>query len=295
MLHLVLEGGGMRAGFVAGAIMALMDKRLIDFDVALAVSASVPTLAYFVTGQRKEIEQVWRHELNTSKLVCYRNIPAAPFTLSGKRPVLNIDYLVYEVFKKRYPLDLNALLNNRTLCYFAVTSLPEVSLKLFRPGDADIYKIFNACLAVPGCYPTTVPIGEREYLDGGTLNPLPVQSVLDQTKDEVVAILSKPLDCETNPPSFLERALFWRYLKSYDWMIDRLWDAAHLYNEEVFFLEMLSQKRPARAFIICPDNIPPAKFLTRDWKKINRTIDLGYRKVEELEEGIRDFVTHRQA
>jgi predicted patatin/cPLA2 family phospholipase len=32
MLGLVLEGGGMRAGFVAGALMALMDKGLTDFD-----------------------------------------------------------------------------------------------------------------------------------------------------------------------------------------------------------------------------------------------------------------------
>lgn len=69
MPGLVLQGGAMRAGFVAGALMALMDKGLTDFKLALAVSASVPTLAYFAADQREEIEKVWRQELNTPKLV----------------------------------------------------------------------------------------------------------------------------------------------------------------------------------------------------------------------------------
>ena len=113
MLGLVLEGGGMRAGFVAGALMALMDRGLTDFDAAVAVSASVPTLAYFAAGQRDEMEMVWRAELNTPKLVCYRNIPAVSLALSTKRPVLNIDYLIYDVFKERYPVDLSSILANK--------------------------------------------------------------------------------------------------------------------------------------------------------------------------------------
>ena len=98
--------------------MALMDKNLVDFDFAAAVSASVPTLAYFASGQRKEMEEVWRNELTSSKLVCYQNIPAATITLSEKRPFLNIDYLVYDVFKKRFPLNQDALFANKMACRF---------------------------------------------------------------------------------------------------------------------------------------------------------------------------------
>jgi len=36
--------------------------------------------------------------------------------------------------------------------------------------------------------------------------------------------------------------------------------------------------------------MPPVKFVTLDRKKINRTIDLGYEKVEELEDNIRRFL-----
>jgi predicted patatin/cPLA2 family phospholipase len=289
MKTLIMEGGAMRAGFVAGAVMALMDKGLTGFDTAVAVSASVPTLAYFAAGQRNELERVWRLELNTPKLVCYRNIPATSLALSVKRPVLDIHYLVYEIFKKKYPLDIESLLHSEIQCFFAVTKVPEGTLRLLTPGDYDIYDTFKAALAVPGCYPEAVSVGTHEYLDGGTVNPLPAKLICHKKTEKIVAILSKPLDCESEPPSFLERALFWRYFQRYDWMLEKLWVAGQAYNEEVSFLEQLAQETPPKALIICPTKTPPARFITRDRKKINRTIDMGYQKVNEMEDQITDF------
>jgi hypothetical protein len=47
--------------------------------------------------------------------------------------------------------------------------------------------------------------------------------------------------------------------------------------------------------IVAPDNMPPARFITRDARKINRTIDLGYKKVKELSREIRAFLSrHRE-
>ncbi len=290
MLGLVLEGGAMRAGFVAGALMAFMDKDLGDFDAAAAVSASVPTLAYFAAGQRAEMEKVWRDELTSPKLVCYQNIPAASIAMSTKRPVLNIDYLVYDVFQKKYPLDVAALLANKMVCHFTATAVPLGEEAFLDPEGNNIYDLFKACLAVPGCYPTTVSMNGCEYVDGGTVNPLPLQGLLNNAVSRIVAILSKPVDCENEPPNFLERALFWRYFKKHDWMLEKLWEAAQNYNAQVALLEQMAQENPSRALIICPDKMPPVKFVTLDNRKINRTIDLGYSKVEELEDRIGSFI-----
>jgi predicted patatin/cPLA2 family phospholipase len=290
MRGLVLEGGGMRAGFVAGALMALFDKALTDFDVALAVSASVPTLAYFAAGQRKEMERVWRDELNSPKLVCYRNLPAACLALSIRRPVIDIDYLVYDVFKKKYPLNHENLMKARTTCLFAVTRLTNGRLGFLRADDNDIYESMRACMAIPGCYPGPVSVDGDEYVDGGTVNPLPVDDLMNGELEKVLAILSKPLDCEKEPPNFLERALFHRYFNRHDWMLDKLWEAAQAYNDQVSQLEKWAQEEPPKAFIISPDEMPPAKLVTRDHKKINLTVDMGYRKVEELEHEIRGFL-----
>lgn len=283
MVGLILEGGGMRAGFAAGVLMALMEKQTIRFDAAMAVSASVPTLAYFAAGQRAEIEAVWRNELNTPKLVCYRNIPAASLTLSTKRPILDIDYLVYTVFKEKYPLNLPAVLTGSMICHFTLTKVPDGKVHFLHPGAYDIYHSFKACLAVPGCYPGTVRIDGCEYLDGGTVAPLPVKALFEQGLDRVVAVLTKPLDCEMEFPTFLERSLFWRYFRTHDWMLEKLWEAAQAYNEQIAFLEHLAASHPPRAFILAPDRMPPAPFITRDRKKINQTIDMGYKKAKAVE------------
>jgi predicted patatin/cPLA2 family phospholipase len=289
-LGLILEGGGLRAGFVAGAVMALMDLGFRRFHTALAVSASVPTLAYFACGQREEMEQVWREELNTPHLVCYRNIPAASLRLSVRRPVLDIDYLVYDVFKKRYPLDTESLKRNPMKCLFAATDINKENLVFLGLNKGDCYLIFNACLAVPGCYPKTVRVNGFECVDAGTINPLPATFLLEQGVDKVLGILSRPLTCDSAPPSWLERTVFWRYFQKYDWMLGKLWEAGKTYKEEVFHLEQLAKEVPRRALIISPDRMPPALFITRDKKKINRTIDMGYRMVERREEEILGFL-----
>ncbi len=291
MIGLILEGGAMRAGFVAGAVMALMDKGFTDFGIALAVSASVPTLAYFAAGQRKEIEHVWRQELSTPDLVCYRNIAATSFALSTNRPLIDIHYLVYDVFRDKYPLDIQNLLKSKIACRFALTKAPEGSLVFVRPGDYDIYEIFKAAMAVPGCYPGTICLGNLEYVDGGTVNPLPARSLSDKKTVKIMCILSKPLDWKSESTSLLKRLLFLRYFMKYDWVLEKLQDAGETYTYQVSYLERLAHEEPARAFIICPERMPEAEFLTRDPRKINATIDMGYRQVEKLEDQIRNFLT----
>lgn len=286
---LLLEGGAMRAGFVAGAVMALMDNRILDFDMALAVSASIPTLAYYLTGQREEMEAVWREELCNPRLVCYRNFAACSLTLSEKRPLLDLDYLVYEVFKNKYPLDAERLLGSRTHAFFSATRVPEGTIDFLGVDGEDIYEVFKACLAVPGLYPETVRLGRGEYVDGGTVNPIPARALFRDQNIKILALLTKPLDCESEPLSLLERALFWRYFQRHEWMVEKLWEAAHAHGEEVAWLEKLAAQNPPRAFIVSPDRMPPARFITRDRRKINSTIDMGYSKVSVLLEEILSF------
>jgi len=292
MIGLILEGGGMRAGFVAGALMALMDRGLIEFNLAVAVSASVPTLAYFSSGQRKEMEMVWRNELDTPNLVCYRNILRAFFALSNKKPILDIHYLVYEVFKKKYPLDLKNLTHSKIACYFALTDVAKARPIFLTPRDDDIYTIFESALAIPVCYPKPTYIHGHEYRDGGITNLLPLRFLIDKKVDQIVAVLSTPLDYQYQPLNLIERILLYRYFKGNKWILRKLWETALAYEEAKSLLKRLSQQGPPKTFIIAPDRMPPARFITRNRKKINRTIDLGYQKVKVLENKIRSFLNN---
>ena len=231
MKTLVLEGGGMRAGFVAGALMALMDRGWTEFDAAVAVSASVPTLAYFASGQREDLETVWRWELCSPDLVCYRNLPAASLALSTEHPVVDIDHLVNRIFRERHPLDLRALGANPMECRFAATRAPEGRLVLLDPrAHDDVYALIKACLAVPGCYPGTVCVDTCEYLDGGTVHPLPVFEAPRDEENTLVAILSKPAGSEVHLIGTWEKLLFWRYFRQNPWVEETLLAAERSYR-----------------------------------------------------------------
>jgi len=145
-------------------------------------------------------------------------------------------------------------------------------------------------MAVPGCCPFEVRLGRHKYVDGGTVNPLPARVFIGEKLEKTAAILTKPVDCENEPPKFLERKIFWRYFHRHRWMLEKLWEAGHLYNEEVFFLEDLADDERSGVFIICPDKMPPARFLTTDKEQINRSIDMGYEKAARLEKGLRKFM-----
>ena len=279
----------MRAGFVAGAVMALMDKGLLGFDCAVAVSAGAPTLAYMVAGQRREMEAVWREELCSPHLICYRNLPLAPVPTEENPPVVNVDYLVLDLFRDQYPLDLGRLLSSPIQCYFAVAELSGGRFHFLRPGDADIYTILKAAVALPGCYPHGVPVNGVQYIDGGTVNPLPVYRAIQHGAGKILAILSRPVGCEFEPPPILGRALFWWYFQKHEWVMEKLHEAGRAYKDQVLYLADRAARSPAEALIVAPDSMPPARLVTRNRRKVNQTIDMGYRKVEELEDQIRRF------
>jgi predicted patatin/cPLA2 family phospholipase len=71
-------------------------------------------------------------------------------------------------------------------------------------------------------------------------------------------------------------------------MLEKLWESAQVYHEQVSLLEGMAQKKPPEAFVLCPDRMPPARFITRDKRKINRTIDMGYREaMKQIDEIMR--------
>lgn len=290
MLGILLEGGGLRAGFVTGALMALMDRIRPRFDLAVAVSASVPTLAYFVTGQRREMEQVWRYELCTPKFVHWAHVARTSFALSTKTPILDIQYLVERLLREKYPLRLDALRSTPILCRFAAAKAPEGTLSLLAPDADDVYQIIKACVALPGGYPSTISVNGGEYLDGGVINPLPARALLGLGADRFVAILSQPLLTGRTPPNLLERAVLWQYFRRYEWVLERLEQSAKVYAHEMKIVKALSRPPDPVAFVICPEQEIPMRFITRDRAKINRAINLGYRRVLALEKPLRAFL-----
>ncbi len=103
---IIVHGGAMKAAFSAGVLYGLTQKGLNEADVVVGTSASVPTSAYFMSRQFDDIRAIWTHELGNAAFVNYSNL------LIG-RPIFNLPYLIDTVFKEKYPLQVEQIVNSR--------------------------------------------------------------------------------------------------------------------------------------------------------------------------------------
>ena len=160
---LVIEGGGFRALYAAGAIYQLLKEAPhLHFDVVVANSASVGTGAYFVTKQIQEIESIWLGNILTSpKLLSFWRVP-----ISWWKSLVDLDFLFDDVFKKQFPLDLGLLKKSPTDFYVTVMHYESGRRCAFSNRDPEIFEAMKASCAVPWAYNRKIYIQGERYLDG---------------------------------------------------------------------------------------------------------------------------------
>lgn len=101
-----MQGGGMRGVFGAG-VMYEFAKQGFFADIVAPVSASVPTAMYYASRQYEEMRRIWLEEVGTSRFVHLGNL------FLGK-PIYDIDYLIDEIFRKKYLLAVDAVVESPT-------------------------------------------------------------------------------------------------------------------------------------------------------------------------------------
>ena len=93
---IIMSGGGMTCSYGAGSILALAEKYNLEKpDIVIAGSGNAGTLAYFVAQQYDSIFNIWSNLLATKKFI----------DLGRILKIIDIDYLIDEVFKKQAPID----------------------------------------------------------------------------------------------------------------------------------------------------------------------------------------------
>lgn len=119
VLALAIEGGGMRGVQASGmvAMLARLGTRPA-FDRVYGSSAGAMMGAYFVAGQGALTPSIYIRDLSNRRFISRRR-----FLTLGRRPVLDLDYLVDDVMGKITPLDYDAVLASPIELHVLATSL----------------------------------------------------------------------------------------------------------------------------------------------------------------------------
>ncbi len=136
----IFPGGAARGVYTAGVIYALCEMAIPKPDIIIAASASAPTILCYITGQYEIIPQVWLESLSTRKFVNFWRF----------WKVLNINYLIDYVLKKKHPLDMVKVANSDILIYFPLTDAQTGKIEYFsNKMSVDLWEIIRASISIP--------------------------------------------------------------------------------------------------------------------------------------------------
>lgn len=211
-LALIAEGGGARGAYVYGAMQALDEifndqHGLANFNYMAGTSASALTMMYTLSGQfHSDGYDIWTKKVAHKRFMNEKDIRR----LFRGPPILDICYLVDEVFKKEHPLAWHQFTKTKCKFYVPLVDVNTLSLKFYtndsevssallpyelvfmdRENPSEIYSMMKAAAAVPVFYNREVEIQGNSYVDGALLSPFPLTAPIPSSAKRI-CILTKP-------------------------------------------------------------------------------------------------------
>jgi predicted patatin/cPLA2 family phospholipase len=190
ILALTVEGGGMRGVASAGMVLALEQLGMTAaFDRVYGSSAGSMMGAYFVAGQATLGASMYYQDLANRRFISRRR-----FLSLGRRPVLDLDFLIDEVIESVKPLDYGAVIESPIELHVLATSLRSgavLDITDFRRRE-ELREAMRASARLPGLAGPPVWIDGQPCYDGGLTDSLAYTAALKGGASHVLALRSRP-------------------------------------------------------------------------------------------------------
>jgi predicted patatin/cPLA2 family phospholipase len=273
-LAIVVEGGGLRGAFCAGALQQLARVLPRKPDYIFATSSGAPSAAFFALGDIDRAIHLWEHWTHASHLISPRHL------LHG-RPIMDVDKLVSR-FRGAEPLEVERFGDVPTQAFIAVTHCRTGQAEYLGLTPRNAFAVLTATMALPFAYGKVVTIDGQPYIDGGVCASVPIEPALEKEVDDIIVLLTRPPNYRKNP-RLVSPALLKLHFPGYPDLINAISQRALQYNAQLDKLARLEAQR--RITVIRPTEPLPASRITRDKRRIMSSIELGRRAVETWTQG----------
>jgi predicted patatin/cPLA2 family phospholipase len=201
---LAVEGGGSRATYSSGMVLALEELGLATcFDAVYGASAGALAGSWLVGAQAAICCAGW-----------YRPGLMARVTNPGRglrgKPVVDVEYLVQTVGEKIVPFDWQAVIDAEVPLHPVATDVETgeaVDLADTIVDKASLQLALRASAAVPLLAGLPVEIQGRRYVDAAVAEPIPFRTALAQGATHVLVLRTRRADQTAVDATRLEKAL----------------------------------------------------------------------------------------
>ena len=273
---LVLEGGGVRGAYTAGALTWLHDNG-IKFDYGVGISSGAVYLCLYELGRMDALR-------NMSCDYATRNdIVGAKALLSEKH------YVAYINLFKHYLLDvekvdLQPLKDNKANIEVGAYDLKEGETKYYGPEDIDNgFDLLRGTCALP-IASAVVEVGGKRLLDGGITKMIPIERAVEKGCNKCLIITTKPADYVRKPASkILEFMMIVNYKECPQ--IAKDYHVRHLnYYKQIELIKDMCEK--GNAVQVLPSKTVKVSRFKGDPEKCKELFEIGYNDMENRKEDI---------
>jgi len=239
---LVLEGGGMRGAFTAGALSAF-SREEITFSSVTGVSAGALTATSFLAGQPRR-----NYEIFVEYAADPRYMGVEMFRKTGS--FFNFDFMLRELSEELLPMDFAAIYDNPADLCIGMTEVETGRAEYFNKNSMpleDLLTVMQGSASLP-IISKIVEFREKKYLDGGIAAPIPIQQSIDAGNEYNVIVL-------TRPESYVKRQerrnpVLTRMYRDYPAFLEVIDNRHEVYAAQQELCRRL--EREGRAVVICP-------------------------------------------
>ncbi|MFP4697727.1 MAG: patatin family protein [Eubacteriales bacterium] len=252
---LVVEGGAMRGIFATGILDVFLEKDFNPFGLHIGVSAGSTNIAAYLAKMIKRNYKVFTDYSIRPDFISWKKF------LSGGH-LVDLDWL-WDITIKELRLDLKTIINSEKIFLIGVTEVETGRPIFLEPNETNLEEYIKASSALPIFYRNFIKINNKNYVDGGVADPIPVIEAYKRGAKNIMVIRSRPFSYNKKiKSSYLFLKL---YFKKYPNLYKAMLNRGKAYQEAINFI-----RKPPKEINIIEVN-PPDDFKT---KRLTRDKDL---------------------
>ncbi len=275
---LVMEGGGLRGVFTAGAVDCFLDKNIV-FDYVIGVSAGACNAFSYVGNKRGYVRSCM---IQKDPFNAFWGVPQ----MVESHKFVDLDKVFYE-YTQQYGFDYNQFVASPMEWEMVVSNIETGKPEYMSTHVVEEAQILGkASCSMPG-FTDPVDINGHLYLDGGICDSIPVERALDKGCDRLVIVLTRKKG-NYSKINDAAMAIFRRIYSAYPEFVKALERRSDLYKEQVALAEKLEEE--GKAFIIRPTMQEISRFESKE-DELLMSYYHGYTKAKEYIETIKPYLS----
>jgi len=267
-IALVMEGGGMRGAYTAGAL-----TWLIDNDIEFTSSYGISSGAFYLCGYLMK-DKKFLYDCSTEYAVDKRYLFLPAILRSGK--IVDYDFLFNQIMVKENHMDLSPLKDLDREGYVGLYDLALGKTIFISTRDMSIDQL-KAAASLP-ILGKLVRIGDKEYFDGGITKMIPIEKAMEDGCEKFLVITTKPENYIRKPAKKPIVTLMKLMYPQCD-QISKDYEIRHLnYNRQIELIKDLSEQK--KAVFAFPSEESEVTRLGGTKQQLNELFELGYSDME---------------